>query len=263
MLTTPDGTRLYVIERGAGRPVVLLHGWKGSNRVWDRVVAAFEGRFHVVAYDHRGMGQSDKPDSRYDFDELAGDLAHLLEALELTDVTLVGWSMGCSVALQHMAAGGDRVGRLVLVNGPIRLTRTDDFPWSMTAAQLEGYLSALERYWPEGELAFQREAFHAPQDSLVSWMYSIALQTPLTVVMRTVRAQAQLDHRATVRELQIPVFAIYGRHDPYYPVDLAYWIAATAPHGEAQIMENSAHLPFLEADADVFIDALSRFAAGE
>src|SRR6185369_16238233 len=79
-IESTDGTRLHVTTRGHGPPIVLVHGWKGSSRVWDRTVAALEDRFLVVAYDLRGMGASGKPDSRYDFDEHAGDLARILEA---------------------------------------------------------------------------------------------------------------------------------------------------------------------------------------
>src|SRR5690349_48181 len=144
-IESTDGTRLHVTTRGHGPPIVLVHGWKGSSRVWDRTVAALEDRFLVVAYDLRGMGASEKPDSRYDFDEHAAALACILEALDLANVTLVGWSMGCSASLQHMARGGSRIGRLVLVNGPVKLGRTDDFPWSMTQVELDAYVAAVER----------------------------------------------------------------------------------------------------------------------
>jgi pimeloyl-ACP methyl ester carboxylesterase len=223
-------------------------------------VAALEDSFLVVAYDLRGMGLSDKPDSRYDFDEHAADLDAVLETLDLNDVTLVGWSMGCSVSLQRMARDQGRVGRLVLVNGPIRLARTEDFPWSMTRAELDAYVEAVESFWPEKEHAFQRDAFHRPDDHVVDWLFGIALQTPLDVVLKTVRAQLLLDHRDVVRSLGVPVLAIYGRHDPYYPPELAAWIAETAPQGAALIMEHSAHLPFLEDDAGTFNEAVARFA---
>lgn len=263
MIASFDGTRLHVTTRGTGPPIVLVHGWKGSSRVWDRTVAALEDRFLVVAYDLRGMGASEKPDTSYDFDEHAADLAAILDTLDLRDVTLVGWSMGCSVSLQHMARSGSRVGRLVLVNGPIRLTRAEDFPWSMTQAELDGYVDAVERFWPEGERAFQREAFHRPIEHVVDWLLAIALQTPLDVVLKTVRAQSLLDHRDVVRSLAVPVLAVYGRYDPYYPPELADWIVGAARRGEALIMEHSAHLPFLEADAAVFNDVVARFARGE
>ncbi len=258
-ITALDGTRLNFIDRGDGPHVVLVHGWKASSRVWDRTIAALEDRFRLVAFDLRGMGDSEKPDSQYDFDELAQDLGCVLDARDLRDVTLVGWSMGCSVALQHMASGGDRVARVVLVNGPVKLTRTDDFPWSMTQAELEGYVDVIEKSWPEGELAFQRAALHQPSDAVVAWLYSLALQTPLSVVLKTVREQARLDHRSVVRALQVPLLAVYGRHDPYYPPQLADWLASAAPKGRAMIMERSAHLPFLERDSQAFNEALANF----
>ena len=257
---TTDGTHLQVTRRGQGPSIVLVHGWKGSSRVWDRTITALEGRFDVVAFDLRGMGCSEKPDSRYDFAELADDLGCVLRSLDLREVTVVGWSMGCSVVLEYMAQAGERVARLVLVNGPIRLTRAYDFPWSMTPDDLDGYIRVLAESWPEGELAFQRAALHEPSDALALWLYSIALQTPLSVVLKTVAAQAELDHRDVVRTLRVPVLAVYGRHDPYYPVELADWIATNAPDGKALIMENSAHLPFLEPDAHAFAEALARFA---
>jgi pimeloyl-ACP methyl ester carboxylesterase len=107
---------------------VLVHGWKGSHRLWDRTIVALQEHRRVVAFDLRGMGESDKPRCAYDFDELSDDLAFVLDALELDDVTLVGWSMGCTVALRHFERAAPRVGRLMLINGPLRLTRTHDFP---------------------------------------------------------------------------------------------------------------------------------------
>src|SRR3954452_19129975 len=156
-LTTPDGVRLRITDRGAGdRTIVLVHGWKLSHRPFDHAIMRLAKDHRVVAFDLRGMGESDKPGSRYDFDEHAGDLAFVLEHLGLEDVTLVGWSMGCSVVLQHQQRGGVRVGRIVLINGPIKLARTDDdsFPWSMTEDVLEGYFSDMEQHWPSKDREF-------------------------------------------------------------------------------------------------------------
>src|SRR5438093_13063542 len=112
-LTTSDGTRLRYTDRGAGEPpIVLVHGWKGSHRLWDPAVHRLARSFRVVAFDNRGMGESDKPGGRYDFAVLADDLGFVLEALDVRDATLVGWSMGCSISLEYLARGGDRAGRL-------------------------------------------------------------------------------------------------------------------------------------------------------
>lgn len=94
-LTTPTGVRLRLADRGAGDPpFVLIHGWKGSHRLWDPVIARLRHDHRVVAFDLRGMGESDKPRCAYDFDELADDLAAVLASLDLDGAVLVAWSMG-------------------------------------------------------------------------------------------------------------------------------------------------------------------------
>ena len=87
--------QLHVEERGEGRPVVLIHGWPLSSRSWQPQLAPLvEAGHRVIAYDRRGFGQSDKPKTGYGYDTLADDLAGLLDALDLHDVALVGFSMG-------------------------------------------------------------------------------------------------------------------------------------------------------------------------
>lgn len=253
------GLRLRICDRGRRDPAfVLVHGWKQSHRLWDPTIARLASRHRVVAFDLRGMGESDKPNTRYDFDELSGDLLQILRALDLRDVTLVGWSMGCTVSLQHMRRSGERVSRLVLVNGPVRLTTAPDFPYAMSAETLSGYLEDVAEHWPLREREFVAGSLHRRQPEHVSWLTQIALQTPLDVALRLVQEQAKLDMRDVIAGLEVPVLAAYGRHDPYYPVELAAWIAETAPDGRSAIFEQSAHcIPFEEPER--FAGALEDF----
>jgi pimeloyl-ACP methyl ester carboxylesterase len=205
------------------------------------------------------MGASDAPGGRFTFDRVADDLAEILDALSLEDVTLVGWSMGCSISLQHIARGAPRVGRLVLLNGPLRLTRADDFPHAMTHEELDAYVVDLVQRWPSSERSFQAASLLDRDPAVIDWLYQTALQTPLDVALTAVRAQAQLDHRQLIAELQVPVLAAYSKHDPYYPVSLGEWIAEAAPRGRLHVFENSAHCtPFEEAAA--FAEVVSAFA---
>jgi pimeloyl-ACP methyl ester carboxylesterase len=262
ILETPDGTRLRVCDRGSGaRAFVLVHGWKQSHRLWDPVVARLAPRHRVVAFDLRGLGESDKPNSRYTFPELAGDLAFLLDRLELEDVTLVGWSMGCSVSLQLLEAPAPRIGRLVLVNGPLRLTRTDGYTHGLTEEELAGYIVDVERHWPLRERRFLADSLLAPEPEHVDWLLSVALQMPLDVGLRLVREQATLDQRGVVERLPVPVLAAWSTRDPYWPVGVADWIADHAPDGRRVLFEESAHCtPFEEPDR--FCEVLEQFAAG-
>jgi non-heme chloroperoxidase len=258
---TPDGVRLRLCDRGrGGHTFVLVHGWKQSHRLFDPAIARLSERHRVVAFDHRGMGESDKPGSRYDFDELAGDLGFVLDVLDLDDVTLVAWSMGCTVSLVYMSSGGARVGRLVLMNGPLRLTPAPGFPYGLEPERIDGYIDDLARTWPLNERAFAAESLREPDAERVDWLVRIALQTQLDVALRLIREQARLDLREVVERLDVPVLAAYGRHEAWWPPALADWIAEHAPQGERTIFEESAHCPPLE-EAERFCAVLEDFAA--
>lgn len=262
-----DGVRLRFADRGPrdAPTILLVHGWKGSHRLWDRTVVELMDTHRVVAFDLRGMGESDKPGHGYDFTRMAADVAAVINALELTDVTLVGWSMGCTVALSYLHAGGEGVGRVVLTNGPLRLTQAPDFPHAMSSEQFEGYIADMLADWPASERAFQAESTLAGEGPLVDWLYSVALQTPLHAALAIVRAQAQLDMRQAVRDLRVPVLAIYATGDPYYPTSLGDWIAAAAPDGRSAVLTQSAHCtPIEEAPryAAVITDFIAETAKG-
>jgi pimeloyl-ACP methyl ester carboxylesterase len=259
-LTTPEGVRLRYTDRGEGeRTIVLVHGWKGSHRLWDPAIYRLAHEFRVIAFDNRGMGESDKPSGRYDFTVLADDLAFVLGELDARDVTLVGWSMGCSISLEYLARGGDRAARLVLINGPIKLTQTPEFPWTMAEAEVNTYLDDLVASWPDAERTFAEGALLDPSSAYADLYYRVALQTPLELAIRIVREQMKLDYIALLPQLPIPVLALYGGRDPYYPTELAGWIASHAQRGEHVIFEGSAHAPHFD-ESDRFCEVVGAFA---
>lgn len=258
-VTAGDGVRLRCRDAGPadGPAIVLVHGWKGSHRTWDRLVPHLADDFRVVSYDLRGMGESDKPRSGYDFDTMADDLGAVLDGLAVEDATVVGASMGCSVTLQYMSRHGRRVRRVVLNNGPVMLARKTDFPWAMPPEQLAGHITAVEQRWPVAEW----EGLEAAGTDLPTrvWAYGIAVQTPLDVALAVVREQEKLDHREAVRTLAVPVLAAYSTRDPYYPPELAQWIADTAKDGSVRLFHASGHATAHEEPAE-FARAIREFA---
>jgi pimeloyl-ACP methyl ester carboxylesterase len=258
-LTTPSGVRLRYTDRGQGEhTIVLVHGWKGSHRMWDPAVYRLMREFRVIAFDNRGMGESDKPAGPYDFGVLAADLGFVLAELGAEDVTLVGWSMGCTISLEYLARDGSRVERLVLMNGPLKLTQTPEFPWTMTEEQLRGYLDDLAARWPDSEEDFSRGALRERRSAYADLYYHVALQTPLEMAMRIVDEQVKIDHVPLLPTLRLPVLAAYGRFDPYYPVELAEYIAGRTANGRFVIFEESAHAPHYD-EPDRFCEIIRDF----
>ena len=104
-----SSTKVHVEDSGgSGRPVVLIHGWPLSAESWSEQVGPLSAAgYRVVAYDRRGFGRSDKPSKGYDYDTLADDLDGVLSELDLTDVTLVGFSMGGGEVARYIARHGE------------------------------------------------------------------------------------------------------------------------------------------------------------
>ena len=262
-VTLPDGAHLRVADSGGTGPtIVLVHGWKQSHRLFDQVIQRLRDQFRVIAFDQRGMGESDKALvalPNLTFDLLAADLDHLLSERDASEVTLVGWSMGCTTSLSLVQQPNPRIQRVMLVNGPLRLTRTEDFPWALDEQELAGYVEGMEVAWPTDQQEFLAASLLPEHRAMTPLLEYVAWQTPLPWALALVRAQARVDHRATIANLSVPVLAAYSRRDPYWPWQLAEWIASTAPRGQCHAFEHSAHCAPLEEPA-AFCDVVRRFA---
>jgi pimeloyl-ACP methyl ester carboxylesterase len=124
-VTVDSGLDLHVLEWGSERPelehtVVLVHGFLDLAWGWeDLVLAGLAERFHVIAFDQRGHGDSDRigPGGYYHFMDYVADLASLLERVGRQQISLVGHSMGGTVVSYYAGAFPDRVARLALLEG--------------------------------------------------------------------------------------------------------------------------------------------------
>src|SRR6058998_3881616 len=128
-VTTNDGYKLRYEEAGSGKPLVCIPGWSQTAAQWKHQVSGLSDRYRVIAVDMRGHGESTKPDHGYTIQRLAKDVQDLLVALNLTDVTVMGHSMGCSVMWSYWELwGADRLAKLVLVDQMPMITA--DPAWS-------------------------------------------------------------------------------------------------------------------------------------
>jgi 2-succinyl-6-hydroxy-2,4-cyclohexadiene-1-carboxylate synthase len=116
VLTRLNGVEFHVEVEGNGPPLLLLHGFTGSTRSWDEVRSELVGSARVIALDLIGHGLSASPDDprRYTLAWSACDLLALLDALELEQVDVLGYSMGGRVALYFALHHVQRVRRLIL-----------------------------------------------------------------------------------------------------------------------------------------------------
>src|SRR5665811_2104041 len=108
---------LYYEDHGAGKPVVLIHGWPLSGASWEKQVSALlEAGHRVITYDRRGFGQSSQPTEGYNYDTFAEDLHKLVTKLDLRELALVGFSMGGGEVARYLGTHGtERVSKAVFI----------------------------------------------------------------------------------------------------------------------------------------------------
>ena len=119
---TGDGVRLHYLEAGPplGHTIVFVPGWTMPAWIWQPQINVFARRYHVVAFDPRGQGQSDAPSWGYEPGRRSQDIAQLVADVTAAPVVIVGWSLGVLDTLAYVRAHGDgKVAGLVLVDNSV------------------------------------------------------------------------------------------------------------------------------------------------
>src|SRR3984885_7486257 len=132
---------LYYEDHGSGKPVLLIHGYPLSGASWEKQTnALLNAGYRVIAYDRRGFGKSSQPTTGYSYDTFAEDLRKVVTKLELSDFTLVGFSMGGGEVARYIGKYGSKgVSKAVFLSSvPPFLLKTPDNPEGVDAGVFEG-----------------------------------------------------------------------------------------------------------------------------
>ena len=224
-----NDTELHVDDTGgAGRPVVLIHGWPLSGESWSEQVPVFAAAgYRVITYDRRGFGRSDKPLTGYGYDTLTDDLHTLLVDLDLKNVTLVGFSMGGGEVARYFAKfGTERVRSVVFASAvPPFLLKTPGNP--------DGPLETAEAAKMTAGLTANKDAFF---DDFTTQFYSVDGELAVTEAQRqqaivlagqaskiaaleAMTAFAVTDFRDDLAKVTVPTLVIHGEGDATVPFD--------------------------------------------
>ena len=222
-------TNLHVDDTGGpGRAVVLIHGWPLSGESWKgQVTPLREAGYRVVSYDRRGFGRSDKPMSGYTYDTLTEDLHTLLGELDLTDVTLVGFSMGGGEVARYMSLfGPERLHSVVFASAvPPYLMRTDTNPDGPlepdAAAKMTADLTQDEDSFYDG---FTTTFFSANGELKVTEQQRqealvVCKQADKKAALTCMAAFANTDFRDDLAKVTVPALILHGDSDAIVPFE--------------------------------------------
>jgi pimeloyl-ACP methyl ester carboxylesterase len=117
------GVKIRYVIAGKGEPVVLIHPFAASAEIWEPIIKDLSQNYRVIAMDCRGHGKSDKPHDPKQYGiKMVDDVVRLLDQLEMKKATIVGYSMGGSIAIKMLTEHPDRF-RAAIIGGSLGFTR--------------------------------------------------------------------------------------------------------------------------------------------
>ena len=250
-----DGTPLFFNDVGSGRPVVLLHGWPLNGDMWEyQSVPLAEAGFRVVTPDRRGFGRSGQPWSGYDYDTFTDDVEALLEARDLRDAVVVGFSMAGGEVARLLGRDNGRVAKAVLVAAVTPyLEKAGDNEDGVDGSIFDGMLSGIRADRPEFLTAFGK-AFYghsllggvAVSTGVQQWTLMMAMQAAPRATYECINAFGRTDFRADLRRASKPLLVIHGTADQTVPIDAsARRIPSLAPGATLVEYEGAPHGLFI------------------
>jgi non-heme chloroperoxidase len=270
-ITTRDGVQLYYKDWGPrdGQVVTFSHGWPLNADSWEAQMMFLASKgYRVVAHDRRGHGRSSQPWEGNDMDHYADDLAAVIEALDLKDVTLVGFSTGGGEVARYIGRHGtSRVKKAVLVSAvPPLMLKTQTNPGGLPIEVFDGLRKASLENRSQLYLdiasgpffGFNREGAK-PSQGLIQSFWVQGMQAGSKNTYESIAAFSATDFRDDLKKFDVPTLVVHGDDDQIVPIDASGRASAALIKGARLIVYPGAPHGLTDTHKDRLNQDLLRF----
>jgi 3-oxoadipate enol-lactonase len=247
-LQTPHGRLAYDLHGSSGKPwLVLAHALGADRRMWKEQIPAFSKQFQVVAWDHRGHGDSDAGDgeTNWTMATLVDDTTALLDHLEIGECTFVGLSLGGSIGLGMAITHPLRITELVCACARADAPEAYRELWRtraglVAAGGVERIVDITLERW------FTTAAFQHDNDGIVALARQMLVGTDPRGYIGAATALETLDYLKFLDRLRCRTLYLAGEHDLAVAPTVVESAASVTPDGDFMLIEGAAHLANLE-----------------
>ena len=245
MTTAQLGDRVLFYERrGTGAPLLLIQGMAGHHKIWgEPLLSGLARDYDVVAYDHRGVGESTDVEGAFTIADLAEDAVRLMDELGWASAHVFGISLGGMVAQELALNHPDRVRTLVLgctYAGGAGATLTGPGPMMMFEAMQTGDADRAARAGFDANFS---AAYTADESRFLPFRdLALGVRLPVPVIMRQAQAAFVHDTSARLPSLTVPTLVMHGTEDLVIPYSNGPLITKLIPDSELVTLEGAGHL---------------------
>jgi pimeloyl-ACP methyl ester carboxylesterase len=259
---------LFYEDWGQGNPVILIHGWPLDHTMWEhQAVALAEAGLRVIAYDRRGFGKSSRPWDGYNYDTFAADLNAVITELSLSNVTLVGFSMGGGEIARYLGTyGSSKVARVAYISAVTPyLLKTDDNPDGVPQETFDSMLAGLKKDRFDFLQTFGKDFYgvgmlsQPVSDAALQWNQTVVSLASPKATYDCVKAFSGTDFRADLaKAANVPTLVIHGDADKTVPIaSSGERTAQLIPGAQYKVYEGEPHGLFFTSKDELSRDLLA------
>jgi non-heme chloroperoxidase len=264
--------KIHYEDIGAGKPIVLIHGFPLSGRSWEKQVPALlQAGYRVITYDRRGFGYSSQPSFGYDYDTFAQDLHLLITELDLHDIVLGGMSMGGGEVARYLSTyGSDRVSAAAIISGvPPYLLKTRETPHGLEQSVFDDIQTAIAKDRLAYLTEFLATFFNTDvllgkrvSEEVVRDSWNIAAGAS-AIGTWSCPPTWHTDFRDDLKQIDVPTLVMHGDADRILPIEATGASTHKAIEGSRFIVVEGAPHGLLWTHAEEVNRGLLKFLASE
>ncbi|MBI0583309.1 MAG: alpha/beta fold hydrolase [Methanomassiliicoccus sp.] len=224
---------------GDGEPLMLITGFSGDLYNWKKAIPLLDDHYMVITFDNRGSGHTEAPDAPFTMAQMADDAAGLLDALNIDQVHVLGWSMGGNIAQELTFRHPGKVATLILMSTYIREPDRARFAIdAMIHSVREG--ASMDTFQTMMQAWCSTESFFRGKVSVCELGEGCDINV-LNGFSRQKKALDAFDSRDRLQLISVPVLVVHGEEDIMVPLPYGERLAAGIPNSEFEVIEGAGH----------------------